>query len=181
MRTRILPLARKEFREIGRDRITLWIAVVLPLMMFCRRHFELTYPHLVREYGDRIRYIVRNFPIVQLHPAAAKVAEAAECAFDQDRFWEYHDRLFASESDLDSRSLKRHAADIGLDKTRFERCLDSSEKAQTVASDIEDGKRFGVRGTPTFFINGRILVGAQPFPVFRESIERAFREAASRE
>ncbi len=144
---------------------------------FCARHYQLTYPRLFQEYGDRIQYVVRNFPIVQNHPHAAKAAEAAECAFVQGRFWQYHDRLFENSSGLDNESLERYARDLGLDSSRFDRCLDSGEKSGIVARDLKDGRRYGVRGTPTFFINGRILIGAQPFPVFKEYIERALEEA----
>jgi protein-disulfide isomerase len=146
---------------------------------FCARHYQLTYPRLLQEYGDRIQYVVRNFPIVQNHPHAAKVAEAAECAFDQGRFWQYHDRLFENSSGLDNESLKHYARALGLDSSRFDLCLDSGEKSRIVARDLKDGRRYGVRGTPTFFINGRILIGAQPFPVLQEYIERALEETGS--
>ncbi len=143
---------------------------------FCARHYQQTYPRILREYGERIRYVVRNFPIVQNHPHAAKAAEAAECAFDQGAFWPYHDRLFENSSALDSESLKRYALDLGLDSEQFERCLDSGVKSRIVARDFQDGRRYGVRGTPTFFINSRILIGAQPFSAFQDYIERALDE-----
>ncbi len=144
---------------------------------FCARHFQQTYPLLLQNYGDRIKYIVRNFPIVQSHRHAMEAAEAAECAFDQGKFWEYHDRLFEGNSALDHENLKRYAEDVGLDTLRFSECLDSGRKSPIVARDLEDGSRNGVRGTPTFFINGRILIGAQHYAVFRDYIERALQEA----
>lgn len=147
---------------------------------FCRRHFEETLPLILRDYGERVKYVVRNFPIVQSHPSAARAAEAAECAFDQGRFWPYHDLLFRNPTALDAASLKRYARDVGLDMQRFTRCLDSREKSSVVARDLRDAERLGLRGTPTFFINGRILVGAQPYPVFRAYIEDAFEQAGSR-
>ncbi len=140
---------------------------------FCTRHFQQTYPRLIQEYGGRIKYVVRNFPLVQIHRDAAKAAEGAECAFDQGRFWEYHDRLFANNTALDFKSLKRYAEAVGLDTLRFNECLDSGKKSRVVELDMEDGRRFGVRGTPTFFINGRILIGAQPFEIFRYYIDAA--------
>ncbi|NIW36059.1 MAG: thioredoxin domain-containing protein [Gemmatimonadetes bacterium] len=146
---------------------------------FCTRHFEQTYPLLMQQYGDRIRYAVRNFPLVRIHPHAAKAAEAAECAHDQGRFWEYHDRLFENNAALDVESLKRYAADLDLEVSQFNKCLDSGRKSEIVARDLEDGSRLGVRGTPTFFINGRILVGAQPYPVFRDAVELALQQASA--
>ncbi len=144
---------------------------------FCTRHFQQTYPKLLQEYGDRIKYVVRNFPLIQIHGDAAKAAEAAECAFDQGRFWEYHDRLFENNAALDGKSLKRYAEDLGLNAPRFNQCLDSGKKSRIVALDLEDGRRYGIRGTPTFFINGRILVGAQPYEVFSYHIDTALQEA----
>ncbi len=144
---------------------------------FCTRHYQQTYPLLLEEYGDRVKYIVRNFPIVQNHPHAMKAAEAAECAFDQGKFWDYHDRLFENNTALNSKNLRRYAEDVGLDTLRFNECLGSGRKSQIVARDLEDGSRNGVRGTPTFFINGEVLIGAQPYEVFRYYIETALREA----
>ncbi len=111
---------------------------------FCARHYQLTYPRLFQEYGDRIQYVVRNFPIVQNHPHAAKAAEAAECAFVQGRFWQYHDRLFENSSGLDNESLERYARDLGLDSSRFDRCLDSGDKSAHRGSGSQG--RSSVRG-----------------------------------
>ena len=144
---------------------------------FCARYFQQTYPTLLTEYGDRIRYVIRNFPITSIHPHAAKAAEAAECAADQDTFWEYHDVLFQRQASLDVTSLKHYATELGLDGDRFEACLDSGEKAEIVAADVRDGRAYRLNGTPTFFINGRRLVGAQPLAVFEHFIEQALREA----
>ncbi len=143
---------------------------------FCMRHFRQTYPLLLREYGDRVRYVVRNFPVIQ---NSAKAAEAAECAFDQGKFWDYHDRLFAGDRSLDRETLERYAEEVGLDKALFNECLESGRKSPVVRRDIEDGRRFGVGGTPAFFINGRVLIGAQPFEVFQYYIEEALREASA--
>lgn len=144
---------------------------------FCRRHFETTLPLILQDYGDVVKYVLRNFPIAQLHPDAERAAQAAECALDQGRFWEYHDLLFRNSSAVDAGSLKRYADEIGLDGQSFAACLDSGEKRPVVERDLEDARRLNLRGTPTFFINGHILVGAQPYPVFRAYIEAALDEA----
>ncbi len=148
---------------------------------FCRRHFQQTYPGLIAEYGSRLRYVVRNFPLGSIHANATKAAEAAECASDQASFWEYHDLLFQKQAvGLDTESLKRYAAELGLHPERFAECLDSGAKAEVVATDVEDGVSYGVGGTPAFFINGRMLRGAQPLTVFRSFIESALQETSGR-
>jgi protein-disulfide isomerase len=140
---------------------------------FCKRHFNETYPALIAAYEGRIRYVVRNFPLAR-HPLAPKAAEAAECAHEQGRFWEYHDVLFRTEA-LDLESLKRHATGLGLDRSRFDQCLDSGAKAEVVRQDMEDGRRYGVSATPTFFINGEKLTGAKSLDVFRKMIDDRLR------
>jgi protein-disulfide isomerase len=137
---------------------------------FCKHHFQETYDSILVEYGGRVRYVVRNFPLA-IHGRAQKAAEGAECANDQGRFWKYHDLLFQRAPALGRDSLMAYAAHVGLDVAAFTKCLDSGEKAAVVARDSKDGAKYGVRGTPTFFINGRILIGAQPLEAFRPYIE----------
>lgn len=142
---------------------------------FCKRYFDQTYRPLLDAYEGRIRYVVRNFPIESIHPFAQKAAEAAECAHDEGKFWKYHDLLFSNQDTLDAGSLKRYAAQVGLDRRRFGRCLDGGVKASVVRKDLEDGRRYGVRGTPTFFINGERLAGAKPLGEFRSAIDAKLR------
>lgn len=142
---------------------------------FCRRHFNQTYQALLDAYEGRIRYVVRNFPIATIHPSAPKAAEAAECAFEQGKFWEYHGGLFENAGSLDLESFKKLATNLGLDRARFDQCLESGAKAQVVRQDIEDGRRYGVTGTPTFFINGEKVVGARSLDVFRQMIDDKLR------
>ena len=161
--------------------------------MFCAQYFRLTYPKLLTRYEGKLRYVSRHFPIRRVHPKALKAAEAAECAYDQGKFWEYHDILFERQttagvaslfehrSALDVESLKGYAVELGLDSGTFERCLDSSEKAEVIQKDLRDGRRYGLRGTPTFFINGRMLQGALPLPMFESFIDAALREAGDSE
>lgn len=142
---------------------------------FCGRHFQQTLPLLLREYSDRVRYVIRNMPLTALHPNAQRAAEAAECANDQTRFWDYHDLLFSHQNALADSDLKNYATELGLDMAAFARCLDSGAKVSTVARDVEDGRRYGITGTPTFFVNGKALVGAQPYAVFKTAIDEALR------
>lgn len=144
---------------------------------FCQRHFEQTLPLLVEAYGDRVRYVFRDFPIEAIHPQAPKAAEAAQCASDQGQFWEYHDLLFLNQEALDLDDLKTYADYLGLDSGSFNQCLDSGKYTQEVADDISEGLSYGVNGTPTFFINGRTVLGAQPFSVFQEIIDAELAES----
>ena len=132
----------------------------------------------VREvYGEKVRFAFRHFPLA-FHEQAQKAGEAAACAGDQDKFWEMHDRLWKSPGRLQPSDLKEHAAALGLDPEAFGRCLDSGRHASVVTEDAAEGSRLGVSGTPAFFINGRPLVGAQPFEAFAEVIDEELARSA---
>jgi len=125
---------------------------------------------LKERFGDSIRIVFRDLPIQQIHPQAAKAAEAASCANEQKKFWEMHDTLFANQQKLDVPSLKQHAATIGLDAAAFATCLDSGKYATDWQKDSADAAAAGVNSTPAFFINGRPLIGAQPYEQFAEIV-----------
>ena len=144
---------------------------------FCRRFRETTYPVIRERFEGRVKWVVRNYPLTQIHPNAQLAAEAAECALDQDRFWEYHDLLFERHDQLGRADLKSHARELGLDGDQFDSCLDSGEKISVVQNDLRDGFRFGVTGTPTFFINGQVVVGAQGPDLVSAFIDVALEEA----
>ena len=130
-----------------------------------------TLPQIKQAYEGKIRFVFRNFPVHG--DPAVKAAEATLCANDQGKFWEYHDLLFANQSALDVASLKGYAAQLGLDTAIFDQCLDGGEKTAEVQKDAQDGASYGVKSTPTFFINGRLASGAQPFSVFQQAIDIA--------
>ena len=138
---------------------------------YCGQFKQQTYNQLRAKYGNKIRFIFRDFPLSAIHPDAEKSAEAANCAKEQGKFWEYHDLLFANQRALSVQNLKQYATNLGLNQAKFNACLDSGQYAQEVASDQADGEANNVRGTPTFFINGRPLVGAQPFSEFQKVID----------
>jgi len=121
-------------------------------------------------YGDRIRFVYRNYPLAN-HPNARPAAEAAQCAAEQGQFWPYHDRLFAEPNKLADDDLKQSAAALGLDAGRFNACFDSHKYKARVDADMQAGNEAGVDGTPAFFINGRMLSGAQPFEEFKRVID----------
>lgn len=138
---------------------------------YCARYFSDTHQRIVDEYGDQIRFVYRDFPLSSIHPRAQASAEAAQCADDQNAFWDYHDLLFTNQSALDNESLISYAARLNLDTDKFRTCLESGKYTDEVLADFEAGREYGVTGTPTFFINGVRVVGAQPFEVFQQIIE----------
>jgi protein-disulfide isomerase len=121
-------------------------------------------------YGDRIRLVYREYPLPN-HENARPASEAGLCANEQGKFWPYHDKLFASQQRLGASDLRQYAVDVGLDAARFNACFDSHKYAALVDADIAAGNAVGVNGTPAFFINGRMLTGAQPFDVFKRIID----------
>jgi len=137
---------------------------------FCKRA-ESVVDQVMKTYGDKVRLVFRDYPL-PFHPLARPAAEAANCANAQGKFWEYHQKLFANQSALATDNLKSYAKDVGLDTTKFDKCL-ADDKGIKVAidKDIVDGSKVGVNGTPAFFINGRMLSGAQPFEKFKEVID----------
>jgi protein-disulfide isomerase len=136
---------------------------------FCQRA-DPTVQQVLSTYGDRIHFVYRHYPLAN-HPNARPAAEAAACASEQDKFWQYHDRLFANPTKLSDQDLKRHAADLGLDTGQFNGCVDSHKLKAKVDTDFKAGEEAGVNGTPAFFINGRMISGAQPFDAFKKIID----------
>lgn len=139
---------------------------------FCGRA-EPTLQQIMTEYDGNVKLVYRHYPLPS-HPFAQKAAEASECAADiggNEKFWEYHDKLFANQNALQVPNLKRFASDTGLDSKQFDACLDSGAMASRVSFDENEGRDAGVTGTPTFFINGKKLVGAQPFSEFKKIID----------
>jgi protein-disulfide isomerase len=136
---------------------------------FCSR-VNPTLARVKDRYGDSVRIVFRDLPIQQIHPNAAKAAEAATCAHEQGKFWPMHDLLFANQQKLDVPSLKQHAATIGLDAAAFEKCLDSGKNAAEWQKDASDAEKAGVQSTPAFFVNGRPIVGAVPYEQFADVI-----------
>jgi protein-disulfide isomerase len=144
---------------------------------FCQRFFLQTLPQIEEKYikTGKVRFVYRDFPLTSIHPYAQKAAEAAECAYEQGKFWEYHDILFQKQSEwvvAGESKFKEYAQQLGLDTQKFNQCLDSGKYANEVQKDYNDGLKYGVSGTPTFFINGIEVVGAQPYNVFEQIIEQ---------
>lgn len=139
---------------------------------YCKMFYENTYIRLRQRYGDQVRFVFRDFPLDSIHPQARPAAEAAQCAHEQGKFWEYHDVIFANQQALQPQDLKRYAQQLGLDTEKFNNCVDTRKYQASVEADFQDGVRRNVTGTPTFFINGQVLVGAQPFESFQTLIDQ---------
>ncbi len=142
---------------------------------FCGRA-EDTVKAMRAKYGDKVRLVFMDFPL-SFHANALPAANAARCAGEQNKFWQYHDGLFANQSRLASDDLKATASKIGLDTTSFNACLDKRKYDAAIQHDLAEGQQAGVTGTPTFFINGREMTGAQPLPKFDEIIEEELAQA----
>ena len=136
---------------------------------FCRNAFP-TVHQVLKAYGDRIHFIYRHFPLAS-HPRALPAAEASQCAAEQGKFWQFYDKLFGDQSQFGDEDFKQDAAQLGLDAAQFNACVDSHKYRAEIDIDIRAGNEAGVSGTPAFFINGRMLSGAQPFEAFKRIID----------
>ena len=151
---------------------------------FCRTFWRDTLSQIKKEYinNNKVRFVYRDFPL-SFHPMAGASAQAAECAGDQDKYWEMHDKIFGEQEKLGQgtvtytiQDLKKWAGEIGLNRSAFNQCLDSEKYKDEVAKDFADGSAAGVSGTPSTFVNGRQLVGAQPFATFKAIIEEELKK-----
>jgi protein-disulfide isomerase len=138
---------------------------------YCRRFHQETFQSLMDAYPGKIRFVYRNLPLTQIHPEAFPAAVASRCANDQDAFWKYHNRLFSSEQ-LSEQTYIQYAADLDLDTEIFKACLDSGTHDDFIQSDMDFAINLGVQSTPTFFINGLAIVGAQPITAFKQLIDK---------
>ncbi len=135
---------------------------------YCQKvHVELR--RLRDQFGDKVALVYKDFPL-PMHASAEKAAEAARCAGAQGKFWEFHDALFENHK-LQIADLKEEARTLKLDGTRFDQCLDSGEQTSAVKKDLEQAKRLGLSGTPSFFANGHFMSGAIAYPKLRETVE----------
>ncbi|ASS76509.1 hypothetical protein CIG75_17125 [Tumebacillus algifaecis] len=147
---------------------------------FCKS-VQPTIEQVMEKYDGKVRHVFRNYPIGAIHAGAVNAAMAGLCANDQNKFWDYHDQLFAKANDsgsLTKELLKQTAVDLGLNASAFNTCFDNKTHLDRVQKDFEAGNTYTVSGTPTFFINNRIVTGAQPFDVFTEIIEEELAKAA---
>jgi len=149
---------------------------------FCAAFYKDTLPQVLSTYVDtgKVKLEYRHFPL-SFHPQAKPLAIASECANDQGKFWEMHDKIFQENSGgklsgATGDTYKGWAAELGLNTSEFNSCLDDQNHTDVIDSDTSLGTSVGVSGTPTFYINGRQLVGAQPFEAFKTIIEEELKK-----
>ncbi|MEK6953525.1 MAG: DsbA family protein [Candidatus Micrarchaeota archaeon] len=142
---------------------------------YCQKFYSQTYPSILTDWVEsgKAKFVFKHFPLTQIHPNAQKASEATECAKDQNKFWEFHDKIFENQGAIAITDLKKYAADLKLNTATFDKCLDGGEKAAQVNADLQEGIANGVTGTPSFFVNGQNIVGAQPYTVFQQVLGSA--------
>jgi len=135
-----------------------------------------TTDQIIEAYPTQVKFVFRDYPIPK-HPRAARMSEAANCAKEQGKFWEYHNHLFDNMRANADTDLKKYATELELDADSFNACLDEGRYAEEVQKDFEDGQAVGVSGTPAFFVNGRMVAGALPFEAFSKIIDEELERA----
>jgi protein-disulfide isomerase len=152
------PYIREHNPTIGNTKAPITIIAFIDFECpFCRESYPI-FQKVTQKYEPVARIIFKHFPITALHPQSNAAANAAACAHEQKKFWEYHDSLFTTQS-LGTEDLLSQSKKIGLDQTKFSQCLDTKKYQGDIDQDIEDGVALGVRGTPTFFVNGYKIEG----------------------
>lgn len=141
---------------------------------FCERFYTDAYKQIKSQYVDtgKARFAFAHFPL-SFHPNARPAANAAECVAEQGKFFEYHDKIFENQASLSDASYKQWAQDLGLNITQFNSCYDSKKYDTVIGTELDLGQRVGVSGTPSVFVNGKLIVGAQPFSTFKTAIDAA--------
>jgi protein-disulfide isomerase len=145
---------------------------------YCERAYDTLESQVLKEYGDRVRFVFKNCPLTNIHPWAEDAALAVECAFQQgsDQFWGLYNGLFAHQNEITKDNLRAKVTEIaaarGADTAKLIGCLDGHQSADALKADLDEAAALGVDSTPTFFINGRRLSGAQTFDSFKALIDR---------
>jgi protein-disulfide isomerase len=152
---------------------------------FCKRHFDDSFDQIKQEYIDsgKLKYVHMNYPL-DFHPNAMPSANAAECANEQGKFWEYHDKLYATQTDWQNQdttnaiaTFKQYGVDLGLNAAQFNSCLDLNKYQSKIDKEIQDGSSYGVSGTPTFYIGNdkagyTAVEGTQPYASWKQTIDQ---------
>ena len=137
---------------------------------FCKQA-QPTFNELLSRYNGQVRLVHKDLPLESLHPQARQAAEAARCAYEQGKFWEYHDTLYANSPKASADDLKSYGKEVGLNVDSFDRCFASGKYKAVVQQDLNEGAQLGLTGTPTFFINGREISGNLPLKAFEAIID----------
>lgn len=148
---------------------------------YCKRWYDTVNARLLADYAGRIRFVYRDLPLSSIHPEAQAAAEAANCAGEQNAYWPYHDALFTGKYGLSLDAYTQYASELGLDVNAFNTCVAERRYQEEVNTDASVGASMGLNGTPTFFINGLKVVGAQPFEVFQQIIDNELKTAETKQ
>jgi protein-disulfide isomerase len=135
------------------------------------------FEEVLKRYDGKVRLLHKDLPLDQIHPQARQAAEAARCADDEGKFWEYHDKLYASSPKAAPEDLKFYARDLGLKQDSFDKCLTTGKYKAAIQKDMNEAASLGLTGTPTFFINGRELSGAQSVEAISQIIDEELSRA----
>jgi protein-disulfide isomerase len=143
---------------------------------FCGKFVQQTFPSIEQQYINtgKVKFIYKHFPLRNIHFSAQTAAEAAECANEQGKFWEYHDLLFENSPSFRENNLVDYATQVEMNSDQFKECLSSGKYKSVIEQDLRDGSAAGVRGAPGFTVNGQLISGAQPFSVFQQLIDSNF-------
>jgi protein-disulfide isomerase len=139
---------------------------------YCQYWHQTVFTQLMAAYPDQIRFVYRDLPIPG-HPEAFPAAEAANCAGEQDAYWQFHDALLSGQYNLSRSTYEQYATDLGLDMEAFTACLDDNRYDNEIQADYNYAASIGVSSTPTFIINGKALIGAQPIEYFTAAVDEA--------
>jgi protein-disulfide isomerase len=138
---------------------------------FCTEWYKDVYPRLLSDYKDKILFVHKDFPLYAIHPDSLSAAEAANCAGEQNAYWSYHDALYNGKYGLGMSAYQNYAKDLGLNLENFNKCMSDHRYKNSVDANVTFGASLGVISTPTFFLNGMAIVGAQPYDVFKQLID----------
>ncbi len=139
---------------------------------YCESWYQDVYSRLLTDYKDKIRFVYRDFPLYSIHPEAQPAAEAANCAGEQNAYWQFHDALFGGKNRLGAAAYTQYASELGLNVDQFNQCVSEHRYKSEVDADFNFASNLGVSSTPTFFLNGMAVVGAQPYDVFKQLIDK---------
>lgn len=145
---------------------------------YCKVLFDGAEKEIRKEFiaTGKVKMVYRDFPLDSIHPYARSMAEAAQCAKDQGKYWLYHDALFERQESIPTLDVTALAGELGLDTKAFDECVESGKYKDEVEKDFQDGIAAGVRGTPGNFINGKPYHGALPYATLKKAIEEALKE-----
>lgn len=161
----------KDDRVLGNEDASVTIVEFSDLQCpYCAK-FHTTMNQIARDFPGQVRWVYKHFPLESIHPFAKRAALATECAGEQGKFWEYTNYLFESQSKINNEFLKESAKNLKLDSDKFDKCLDGERYLSKVNSDIAEGRKAGVAGTPASFINGKLIKGAESYETIKRMME----------